>query len=247
MDIFTLAERTDLVDAFWAMDSSWPEFMKQDPIGNLYYGLVESHFSEYVLVVLDDDSAVAAQAYSVPFPLDEGGELPDDGWRGAIRRGVRALHSGESCDAVSAIEIEVRPDLRGTGLSAVVLGALRDNARRLGHDALLAPVRPNGKQDPHEPMTEYAARTRPDGLPADPWLRVHVRAGGRIEKVARCSMVISGTVEEWRDWTGLPFDATGPVEVPGALAPVHCDAGQRAAVYVEPNVWIRHPTTPHAG
>ena len=32
-------------------------------------------------------------------------------------------------------------------------------------------------------------------------------------------MVIPGTLEEWREWTGLPFDTTGPVEVPKALVP----------------------------
>ena len=40
--------------------------------------------------------------------------------------------------------------------------------------------------------------------------------------------------------TGLPFDVTGPVVVPGALVPVHCDVDQDHAVYVEPNVWVHH-------
>ena len=65
---------------------------------------------------------------------------------------------------------------------------------------------------------------------------------GRIDRIAARSMVIPGTVEEWREWTGLPFDRTGPVRVPGALAPVMCDAEHGTAVYVEPNVWVRHPT-----
>ena len=120
--------------------------------------------------------------------------------------------------------------------------ALRDNAGRLGFAELLAPVRPNGKTDVHESMADYAFRTREDGLPVDPWLRVHVRAGGRVDRVAPRSMVIPGTVEEWREWTGLAFDRTGAVEVPGALAPVLCDAEHGVAVYVEPNVWVRHRT-----
>ncbi|MEV6286250.1 hypothetical protein [Kribbella sp. NPDC051770] len=53
-------------------------------------------------------------------------------------------------------------------------------------------------------------------------------------------MVIAGTLGEWRAWTGLPFDRTGPVLVPKALAPVMCDAEHDHAVYVEPNVWVRH-------
>ena len=89
-------------------------------------------------------------------------------------------------------------------------------------------------------MEEYAVRMRADGLPEDPWLRVHARVGATIEKVAPTSMTVVGTPEEWREWTGLPFDTTGPVEVPGALVPVHLDAEHGHAVYVEPNVWMRH-------
>jgi hypothetical protein len=81
---------------------------------------------------------------------------------------------------------------------------------------------------------------RPDGLPDDPWLRVHVRAGGTIEQVAPASMVIAGSLAEWRARTGLPFDEAGPVLVPQALVPVVCDPIHDYAVYVEPNVWVRH-------
>jgi hypothetical protein len=61
-----------------------------------------------------------------------------------------------------------------------------------------------------------------------------------IERIAPRSMTIPGTLAEWRGWTGLPFDTTGPVYVPQALTPVHCDVAQDHAVYVEPNVWVRH-------
>lgn len=38
----------------------------------------------------------------------------------------------------------------------------------------------------------------------------------------------------------VPFDAPGRVLVPGAISPVHCVPEHGHAVYVEPNVWIRH-------
>jgi GNAT superfamily N-acetyltransferase len=240
LTVMTLADSMELMDVFWEMETTWPEFMKHDPIGNAYYASLEV-FAEHVLVCLDDTGQIVAKAHSVPFEL-EGGELPDGGWDAAIRGGLLAQLSGGSTNAVSAVEIAIVPRLQGSGLSGRLVAALRDNAGRLGYGELLAPVRPNGKRDVHEPMSAYASRTREDGLPVDPWLRVHVRAGGTIEKVAARSMVIPGTLEEWRDWTGLPFDRTGPVEVAGALAPVHCDAEHGTAVYVEPNVWVRHRT-----
>ncbi len=75
----------------------------------------------------------------------------------------------------------------------VMLDALRDAVRRQGHDTLYAPVRPNGKTDPSQPMTSNVQQYRSDGM-----------------------------------------------HVPGALAPVRADVAQNHAVYVEPNVWVRH-------
>jgi hypothetical protein len=54
-------------------------------------------------------------------------------------------------------------------------------------------------------------------------------------------MTIAGTIPEWREWTGLPFDQSGPTIVPGALTPIHVSLEQDHAVYVEPNLWVRHP------
>ncbi|GAA1448056.1 hypothetical protein GCM10009641_75220 [Mycobacterium cookii] len=240
LQFVTLAERPELMDVFWDMETSWPEFMLHDPIGNSYYASLEE-FADFVLVCLDASGRMVAKAHSVPFVLPEG-ELPDAGWDFAIRSGLLTRLRREEPNACSAVEIAVVPELQGSGLSGRIVAALRDNAARLGFGELLAPVRPNGKADVGEPMTAYALRTRADGLPVDPWLRVHVRAGGSIDRVCARSMVIPGTVEEWRAWTGLPFDTTGPVVVPGALAPVMCDAEHGTAVYVEPNVWVRHPT-----
>jgi len=239
LTISVLADRPDLAAAMWDMPNSWPEFMRHDPIGGLFYGNVEARFAEFVLVAQDEQGEVVACAYSVPFVL--GGEpLPANGWGFVIRNGLMASIRGQEPDAISAVEIAVRPDRQGTGLSSQMLAAMRENAAKRGFSELVAPVRPNGKNDVHEPMSSYPFRVREDGLPVDPWLRVHVRAGGRIEKVAPRSMVIPGTLEEWREWTGLPFDADGPVRVPvpGALVPVHFKNGR--GVYVEPNVWVRH-------
>ncbi|WP_328993746.1 hypothetical protein OG394_05245 [Kribbella sp. NBC_01245] len=89
-------------------------------------------------------------------------------------------------------------------------------------------------------MTSYVEQVRADGLPVDPWLRVHVKAGATIVKVAPASMVVPGSLAQWREWTGLPFDTDGFVEVPKALVPVHCSLSHDYAVYVEPNVWVEH-------
>lgn len=241
--ITTLAERPEFIPTLWDMDHSWPEFMMKDPIADFFYAVADTAYTDYVLVADDDaePGRLAARGCTMPFTLKDG-ELPDDGWDGVIRRAWLARERGERPGRISALEITVRRDLLGKGVSPLMVAAMRANAARLGFDELVAPVRPNHKHlEPHTPMAEYAFRTRPDGLPHDPWLRVHVRAGGEIVKVAPRSMTIAGTLAEWREWTGLPFDRPGPAEVPGALNPVHVETGHDHAVYVEPNVWVSHP------
>jgi len=53
-------------------------------------------------------------------------------------------------------------------------------------------------------------------------------------------MVIAGTLAEWSEWTGMVFEHSGAVIVPGALSPVHVSLEQDCAVYVEPNLWLHH-------
>ncbi|MET8861314.1 N-acetyltransferase [Nonomuraea sp. NPDC004580] len=243
--ITTLAERPEFAATLWEMEHTWQEFVLRDPIADLYYPFVTTRHKDHVLVADDDAEPGRAVARACMVPYAAGGDgLPDDGWDGVIRAAWLARERGQEPDAVSALEITVRRDLQGHGLSGLMVAAMREHAARLGFRTLVAPVRPNRKHlEPHTPMAEYAFRKRPDGLPHDPWLRVHVRAGAEIVKVAPRSMVVPGTLAEWRAWTGLPFDRTGPVEVPGALTPVHCDVDHDHAVYVEPNVWVTHPLT----
>ncbi|MGA4843897.1 N-acetyltransferase [Streptomyces sp. G45] len=245
LTITTCAERPELVARLYEIDEDWPEFMRHDPISTALFSRVPEEFPAYCVVATDGDRVVA-RGQSVPFDAASPGRTkpPDRGWDEVLLWAFADRREGRRTSAVSALDVTVDRGHLGRGLSSRVLAALRDAAARQGHDALLAPVRPTGKHErPREPMDAYVHRRRADGLPADPWLRVHVRAGGVIEKVAPASMTVSGSLAEWRRWTGLPFDADGAVEVPGALVPVRCDTAHDHAVYVEPNVWVRHRLT----
>ncbi|BCB82360.1 hypothetical protein GCM10022251_47820 [Phytohabitans flavus] len=244
LQIATVAERPEWGQMLGQLDGLWPEFMSHDPTGGLYFGYHLTAYPEYVLIAVDPATGQpAAKAHSVPITWedDPADGMPDGGWDWVIRTSAYDRLSGNTPTIVSAIEIFIRPDLRGGGLSGRMLEAMRANAARLGFSDLVAPVRPSGKhRHPDVPIEEYVTWIRDDGLPYDPWLRVHVRAGGQIINVAHSSMVIPGQLARWRQWTGLPFDKTGPVRVPEALNPVHCDVDQDIAVYVEPNVWVHH-------
>ncbi|MET9701213.1 N-acetyltransferase [Streptomyces sp. NPDC006529] len=230
------------------MADHWPAFIPHEPVAGALLGRVPHAFPQYCVVATDGDRVVA-RGFAVPFDAASDGreEMPDQGWDRVLGWALRDRRSGAAVTAASALEITVDREYLGRGLSYRMLSALRGAAAARGHRDLLAPVRPTAKHlRPHLPMAEYVRLLREDGLPADPWLRVHVRAGGAIERIAPASTTVSGSLDQWREWTGLPLDRDGAVEVPGALVPLHCDASHGYAVYVEPNVWIRHPLTPAA-
>ncbi|GAA1573150.1 hypothetical protein GCM10009789_28340 [Kribbella sancticallisti] len=239
--ITTLAERPEYLDPIREFDGGWPEFMLHDPIGNSLLGRVNELFPDQCLVATEDGEVVA-HGRSIPFvfPDEYRTELPADGWDRVLQWGIADHRNARTANVSSALEIVIKDTHLGRGLSHQMLRAMREAVAAKGHKTLFAPVRPNGKQDAEQPMTEYIEQVREDGLPVDPWLRVHVKAGGRIVKVAPTSMVMAGSLDAWREWTGLPFDRTGDVIVPKALVPVHCDVEHDHAVYVEPNVWVRH-------
>jgi hypothetical protein len=231
-------------------DDGWPAFMREDPVADLYYAVAEQDYRDFVLVAWDDadPGTLAARAFCVPFAFgDDAGRptLPDGGWDQVIRWAWLDRLRERTPTHLSALEISIDGSRRGTGLSSRMLEAMQSNGRRLGYSHLFAPVRPSAKSaETGTLIGDYVARTRPDGLPVDPWLRVHVRAGGEIVRIASRSMTISGTVEEWRAWTGQEFATSGDVEVPGALLPVHCSVENDHVVYVEPNVWVHHRLRP---
>jgi hypothetical protein len=239
--ITTLAERPEYLERMYEFADVWPAFMHNDPIGNAFMGQVPVHFPDQCVVATEEGQLVA-HGRSIPFvfPDEVRTELPMGGWDRVLHWGFQDLRNGRTPTVSSALEILIRPSHLGRGLSHDMLAAMRAAVKAKGHSTLYAPVRPNGKADPYQPMTEYVEHVREDGLPQDPWLRVHVKAGAKIVKVAPRSMVIAGTLDEWREWTGLPFDTTGDEIVPSALVPVHVDVAHNHAVYVEPNVWVRH-------
>ncbi|MFF4183395.1 N-acetyltransferase [Streptomyces sp. NPDC001691] len=245
--ISTLAERPELAARIYDLQDTWPEFIARDLVGYALLGRVPEEFPQYCVVATEGDRVVA-RGFSVPFnaTLEGREEMPDRGWDQVLTWAFDDLRRGRAATVASALEITIDRDSLGRGLSPRMLAAMREAARRQGLDALVAPVRPTAKHlQPRLPMSAYMRHVRDeDGLPADPWLRVHVRAGGTIEKAAAASMTVSGTLAEWRHWTRLPFDRDGEVEVPAALVPVHCDTRHDRASYVEPNVWVRHGLRP---
>lgn len=245
LETFTLRERPDLRPLIFAaeLQSVWPEFARHDAAASLYFGpSMFDRYLDYAFAAVIDGKVVG-RAFSVPFAFNFDGrtELPDGGWDQVIRWAHDDTMIGRAPTALSALEISLLPEARGGGNSLALLGAMKACAKARGFAELFAPVRPNQKHlQPRLPMRDYVGIVGPDGLPVDSWLRTHLRTGGKLVKIAPYSMTIVGRCADWSLWTGMPFERSGEVLVAGALAPVLVSVEQDCAVYVEPNVWIRH-------
>jgi GNAT superfamily N-acetyltransferase len=220
----------------------WPEFMLNDPVSNNNWVKLFEYFSDYQFSV-ESGGEVIGVANSLPFFWDRPyGDLPDGGWDWVFLKGIEDYHRGISPNVLNGLQIAVKKDFQGSGISSFILKEMISLAREKGFRSVTIPVRPSLKSRyPLAPIDNYIRWQGVDGLPFDPWLRVHVRMGGTIIKACKKAMEIPGTVAEWEKWTNMRFPETGDYVVKGALSPVKVDVERDKGVYIEPNVWVVHP------
>jgi GNAT superfamily N-acetyltransferase len=238
--VYTAAERPDLwqeVRERRLFEDVWPEYNKQgNHSGKYFSALYPRHAHLQVLLVDRRSDQLIARGRTIP--LDWDGTL-DDLPDGIDEAGLRALDESRPETALSALAAEVDPGYQGTGLSAFVIRSMAAVAAQAKLAALIAPVRPSWKDRyPLTAIDRYASWVRDDGLPFDPWMRVHARLGARILRSAPKSMDIHGPVEDWEKWTAMSFPEDGDYVFPGGLAPLSVKGG--VGSYWEPNVWMLH-------
>lgn len=242
--LVSLAERPDLRKALGehqVQDGVWPEFMRHAPVADRLWHHLGDDFAPFQLALLDAEERLVAGANACPLAWDGTDDDLPIGWDDQFERSVAGLLAGKPPDTLGAIQIVVSPGQRGAGLSARMLDGMRRTAQDHGYRAVIACVRPTLKSAyPLTALERYVGWTRTDGLPFDPWIRVHVRAGGRIARPSPRSMVITGTIAEWERWASMAFPESGRYVVPGALVPVEVDRSADVGTYHDPNVWIVH-------
>ena len=204
-------------------------------------GFLTRRWPAFQFALLDGRTLVAG-AHTVPLRWEGAvDDLPDDGWDWAIARAAADTEVGRPPTVLCGLFVTVATAHRGRGLARAAVDAFVELAREAGLPRVVIPVRPPSKLDhPEVSMAEFLAWTRPDGLPSDPWLRTHVRAGGRIVGPCHRAWSLGGSVADWERWSGRPLPVTGRYVLPGCLVPVDIDVEADDGLYVEPNVWVVH-------
>jgi hypothetical protein len=241
--LVTWKERPGLRKLGHAAEDVWPAYnLHGDVVGEWWAPLLEE-LPEFQFSLVDDDGdVVLAKGYTGPLAWSgDDRELPpsiDD----AIARVVRARREGTVVDTLCAFAAEVGPSVQQRGLAGQVLAGMTALARRDGLRRLIAPVRPSWKERyPLAPIERYVTWRRDDGQLLDPWMRLHERLGARVATAIPESLLITGSVAEWEEWTGLAFPESGAYVFPHGLAPLRVDAEAGLGTYWEPNVWMIHP------
>jgi GNAT superfamily N-acetyltransferase len=221
----------------------WPEFMLHDEVANELWHELLDRFTEYQLALYDTQKRrVAGMGNSFPLrwegPLEH---LPEEGWDWAFQEAVKNHQKGLVPNLHCAIQIILRRDYQGQGLSNSMVNAVRAVTKAQGLQALIIPLRPSEKHKyPLISLDDYITWTNERDQPLDLWLRVHVRLGAKIIKVCHHSKTIRGTRPEWETWTGMKFPQSGEYIIPGALNPIEINIEKDEGLYIEPNVWIVH-------
>jgi GNAT superfamily N-acetyltransferase len=241
--VATAAERRDVWARADGLDTDvWPEYNRHGDVLNEYWGSLDEEFAEFQFVLYDEETdELLAEGHTIPFHWDGTVAGLPAGIDGVVADAFRQRAAGRAPTALSALAIEVPPERQRGGLSGRMLAAMLEIAARHGLGDLVAPLRPTWKERyALTPIERYVRWTREDGLPFDPWIRLHVRLGGEILHPEPRSLRITGTVAEWEEWTGMAFPESGAYVFPHGLAPLEVDREANRASYWEPNVWMRH-------
>jgi hypothetical protein len=228
----------DQVEALFA--DAFPSFITADAAARSYIDRVRQWFTAFNIMLVRDDEPVAT-GWGVPIRWN--GEIADlpSGYTDTTRRAVELHEASGHADTFVICGGIVNRSLSRRGMAAELISALRDLPVAASLPRVIAPVRPTLKPAyPLTPIETFTSWTRPDGLPFDPWLRTHVRVGGRILATAPHSQTMTGTVEQWQEWTGLQLPSTGQYVIPDGLSPLHIDHEANLGTYTEPNVWVQH-------
>ncbi|WP_442597634.1 GNAT family N-acetyltransferase [Neobacillus sp. D3-1R] len=195
--IFTLVERPDLLKKMEELHAKgWARFMLFDDVAAQYFGELPKQFPQLQFLLVNEHDEAIACGNAVPFSWDGTKNNLPEGWDDVLRRGVEENKQGIILNTVSAIAVVINPDFRGSNISGYMVRRMKDLVRDKGFNQMVAPVRSALKHKyPIIPMQSYAYWKNSEGLPFDPWIRVHSRTNADIIAVANESMIIKGSVK----------------------------------------------------
>ena len=220
---------------------AFPEFLYYSEVANKYWEKMMAYYGEYQLLLLHEDQIIAVincMPMNLHIPDDE---LPEEAFNWGMEKGIKDFEAGKEINAVLGVQIIIPEEYQGKGISSIAVEELKNMCVKMRIQRLIIPIRPTLKSKyPINDIDTYIKWKNKDGLPFDPWLRVHVKKNAKIIKACKKAIEIRGTVNQWETWTKMKFPESGEYVVEGALCPIVIDRENNLGTYIEPNVWISY-------
>jgi len=219
----------------------FPKFITADLAVKEYIARVREYFPHLDVMLVDESDTPVATGWGVPISwLGDVADLPSS-FADVLRRAIEVHDSGVEANTFVICGAVVDPGRKGTGTAGELIGALIRLGQAQGMTHVLAPVRPTRKHlYPLFTIEDYASWVRDDGLPFDPWLRLHARMGARVISLAREAQTMTGAVQEWEEWTGISLPVSGSYVIPQGMNVLSIDRDTNLGTYVEDNIWVQH-------
>jgi len=221
--------------------AAYPTFMRHTGLAP-WWPTIYATFPEFQLILADARTGQhIAHGNLLPFAWDgTPAGLPHSAVE-MVERALADRRRGIQPTVLGALQAVVDPNQQGTGLSVHMLQGMAGLAAAHRIPDLVAPIRPTEKAlSPLSRLEEYVRQVRPDGLPIDPWQRVHARLGATPFGIEEAWLTVTASLDDWRRWTGVEAPPTGPYVVPGGLTPVEVDITRSLGRYIEPHLWMRY-------
>jgi len=227
MIIEKLSDNKKLIDVINKLHSEpWPVFLSEDSSVKKYWQRLYQVYPEYQLLFRINSEYIGV-ANSAPIYWNGNNDNLPAGFDEAIET---IIEEDKKPNTLCGLAVVISKEYLGKGISSKIINNLKKLAKSYGYSNLILPVRPTLKsQYPTISMVNYINWEK-DNLPFDPWLRVHIKIGGEILKVANPSMIVKGTVSDWQEWTGMYFGESNKYIIK------ENDLGE----YIEPNIWVLH-------
>jgi len=188
----------------------FPKFITADLAVKECIGRVRDYFPHLDVMLVDESDKPVATGWGVPISwLGDVADLPSS-FADVLRRAIEVHDSGLDANTFVICGAVVDPGRKGSGTATELIRALSSTGQAMGMTRILVPLRPTRKHlYPLFSIEDYASWVRDDGLPFDPWLRLHVRMGARVISLAREAQTMTGTIQDWEEWTGISLPVSG--------------------------------------
>ncbi|MCD6578385.1 hypothetical protein J7L48_02820, partial [bacterium] len=200
-----LSENEKLVDVINSMHrGAWPIFLNEDAVVKKYWRTIYSKYPEFQLLFKIDSDYVGI-GNSAPIYWNGKIEGLPNGFDDALKTIVGKNENPNTLCGMAAV---ISRDHLGKGISYKIIEGFKELGKKCGYSNLILPIRPILKPEYPTIAFENFINWKKNDLPFDPWLRVHIKLGGKMLKVVNSSMVIKGTVSDWERWTSMYFGET---------------------------------------